>query len=263
MCKILILNGCLPESEISKKLELFKNNYKGEYKEVFLYQLNIKATESRDGMDVIYDSILSENMDALLVACETELDKTLELAIARLKSKFVNSELENKIFGAILVGEDFNKELVNIAFDMGMITNANCFATITNENDDSSELEIKNVAETVYDLASMISNNVSASTTQIPAFDEHTDALQEEDPNEMGLDDFGGVNDTDDIYTEEDVIGNSEDENENEDAEQESESESELEEGEEDDEEESSEEELDETFESLKINLVSFSQFNK
>ncbi len=261
MCKILILNGCLPESEISKKLEVFKNNYKGEYKEVFLYQLNIKATESRDGMDVIYDSIISENTDALLVACETELDKTLETAITRLKTKFVNSELENKIFGAILVGEDFNKDLVNVAFDMGMITNANCFVTINDKDDESSESEIKNVADTVYDLASMISNNVASSSTQIPAFDEHTDALQEEDPNEMGLEDLGSMDDN--VYTEEDVIENEEDNN-NEEEEEENETElPELEEGEEEDENEDEEETLDETFESLKINLVSFSQFNK
>lgn len=252
MCKVLILNGCLPESVISKKLEIFKNNYKGEYKEVFLYQLNIKATESRDGMDVIYDSIITDNVDALLVACETELDKTLETAISRMKAKLVNSELENKIFGAILVGEDYNKDLVNIAFDLGMITNANCFATITDENE-SSELEIKNVAETVYDLSSMISK-----TTHSVISDEHTDALQEEDPNEIGLDDeninfdnldFSDVSDENqeqeiDTYTEENE-------------EEEEEEESELEEGEEEDEKE------EETLESLKINLKSFSQFNK
>lgn len=267
MCKVLILNGCLPESEISKKLEIFKNNYKGEFKEVFLYQLNIKATESRDGMDVIYDSIITDNVDALLVACETELDKTLETAISRMKAKLVNSELENKIFGAILVGEDYNKDLVNIAFDLGMITNANCFASISDESE-GSESEIKNVADNIYDLSAMITK-----TTHPVISDEHTDALQEEDPNEIGLDgdDFNvdnlGFSELSDENTEQEIDTYTEEGEETEDEdnsgieEEEDEEETELEEGEEEDENENEEDE--EAFESLKINLKSFSQFNK
>lgn len=249
MCKVVILNGCLPESEVSKKLEIFKSNFKGETKEVFLYQLNIKATESRDGMDVIYQEVAET--DAILVACESELDKTLELAVNRMKTKFVNSELENKIFGAILEGDDLNKELASIAFSLGMITNVNCFAS----NADDLELEIKNVAETLYNLSSML-GDIHNEPALNSITDEHTDALQEEDPLEQSFD-FNN-NDGADItspFSDDDNMPGIDDENEEED------DEDELEENEVED--ESEEGEIEPSFESFKLKLKSFDEFMK
>jgi hypothetical protein len=249
MCKVIILNGCEPESEISKKLEIFKKNYEGEIKEIFLYQLNIKPVEQRDGMDVLYAEL--EDTHAILVACETEISKTMEATISRLKSHYVNGELENKIFGAILIGEDLiEKELVSTAFEMGMITSANCFSTISDTSAfETAELEIKNVADSIYHLSSMVSDSTETNhgLEQAGLTDEIGDNIQEEDPMETGLGDSEQETFDTDENTEEE----------------------EIEDGENEDEDESEEngentEEKDEfKFESYKIKLKSFEQFNK
>lgn len=108
--KIVIINGCEPDSDINKKTEEFKSKFDGETKEIYLYQLNIqsaKKQEPKDGMMQVYEAI--ENADAIILACQInkgKLSESLEIAISRIKNFYKKEELKNKIFGAIIIGSD-------------------------------------------------------------------------------------------------------------------------------------------------------------
>ena len=109
-CKIVIINGCEPDSEIDKKTAEFKDKCGCECKEIYLYQLNIQAPkkqEPKDGMVQVYEAL--ESASAIIFACQVSKNKindSLEMAISRIKNYFKKEELKNKIFGAIIIGNE-------------------------------------------------------------------------------------------------------------------------------------------------------------
>ncbi len=132
-CKIAIINGCEVDSEVSKKIGALKDKCGDSCHEIHLYQLNIQTprkNEPKDGMMQIYDHI--EGADAIIIACQAtkgKLSEMMETAISRIKAHYQKDELKNKVFGALIIGNDpkIKHEIVSIALnDLGMVICPDC-----------------------------------------------------------------------------------------------------------------------------------------
>ncbi len=200
-CKIVIINGCEPDSEIDKKTEEFKSKSGSECKEIYLYQLNIqtaKKQEPKDGMMQVYDAI--ENADAIILACQVnkgKLSESLEIAISRIKNYYKKEELKNKIFGAIIIGNDekVKNDLILTAlndFHMVICADSLCFSN------DKGATNLTKMIDSITTLASATAlinkeevdlPDETTDNEEIKSYDEFSDKDQIEDPTENGLED--------------------------------------------------------------------------
>jgi len=181
-CKIVIINGCEPDSEIDKKTEEFKSKCGCECKEIYLYQLNIqgvKKQEPKDGMTQVYEAI--EQADAIILACQVnknKLSESLETAISRIKNFYKKEELKNKIFGAIVIGneEKIKNDLILTALnDFHMVISSDCLC-FSNDKSDMKKM-ISSITTLAY------------ATSLINKSGEITDKEQLEDPEENSFED--------------------------------------------------------------------------
>ena len=285
-CKIVIINGCEPESTTDTKTDELKEKLDCDCDEIYLYQLNIqsvKKTEPRDGMEMIYSKI--EEADAVIFACESKkgaLSEELKNVIDRLKAHYVESELRNKVFGTIIIGKEDNKikdDMILCAInDLGMIVGGDCVYVGTGESADLTTMAlcIANLCDATISIRGSVSatdnvdnDNVEA---EIDNYGEFVDREQSEDPTDLALGDdlpeegteendsfvdalkgnledaFGG-DDEDDSEEKEDEDDEDEDEDSTDDSEEDSEEESD--EDEDEDEDDSTEEEEERVIDNL------------
>jgi multimeric flavodoxin WrbA len=201
-CKIVIINGSEPDSEIDKKTEEFKTKCGGDCKEIHLYQLNIqspKKQEPKDGMAQVYEAI--EGADAIIFACQVnkgKLSESLETAIARIKGFYKKEELKNKIFGAIVVGneEKVKNDLILTALnDLHMVVCADCLC-FANDKSSSNLTKMIDSITTLANATALIKKTddiapvapiSTPSEDDIKSYGEFADVEQTEDPEENGL----------------------------------------------------------------------------
>lgn len=209
--KIVIINGCEPDSEIDKKTEEFKSKCGADCKEIFLYQLNIqspKKHEPKDGMQQIYNEL--ENAHAVVFACtsnKSKLSDNMETAIARIKNFYKKEELKNKIFGAIIIGNEdrVKNDLILTALnDFHMVVCADCLC-FCNDKSTSNLSKMMDSITTLSNATALIKSkidgniidneggdddiNINNIEDEIKPFDEFIDTEQTEDPKEVGLPD--------------------------------------------------------------------------
>lgn len=190
-CNIVIINGCEPDSEIDKKTAEFKTKCAGECKEIYLYQLNIqtaKKQEPKDGMMQVYEAL--EFADAIVFACQIvkgKLSESLEIAISRIKNFYKKEELKNKVFGAIIIGNDekIKNDLILTALnDFHMVVSGD---TLSFSNDKGA-VNLTKMIDSITKLASataLIDDEVeSKDDSDIESFDKFTKSEEKEEKNE-------------------------------------------------------------------------------
>ena len=248
-CKIVIINGCEPETPVDAKTDELKEKLACDCEEIYLYQLNIqspKKVEPRDGMEMIYSKI--EEADAVIFACETKkgsLSEELKNVVDRLKAHYTESELRNKVFGAIIVGKEDDKlknELVLCAInDLGMIVGGDCVYVGTGESADLTTMAlcVTNLCNATIGIRGSVAENIPNENvdSEIDTYGSFVDREQSEDPTDLGLpndlpeegteenDDFvedlkgnlSGIFNSDDDDDDEDEDEDEEDDNEDDD----------------------------------------------
>lgn len=191
-CKIVIINGCDPDSEIDKKTEEFKSKCGVECKEIHLYQLNIqtpKKQEPKDGMQQVYDAI--ECADAIILAFQVNKGKlcdSLEIAISRIKNYYKKEELKNKIFGAIVIGneEKVKNDLILTALnDLHMIVCADCLCFCDKSSDMKKMIDSITTLSNVTAMINTMPEEMEKEEDNFKTFDEFSDEAQE--PDDKGL----------------------------------------------------------------------------
>jgi multimeric flavodoxin WrbA len=196
-CKIVIINGCEPETEVDAKTTELKEKLNCDCEVIYLYQLNIqspKKQEPRDGMEMIYGKI--EEADAVIFACTSKkgsLTEELKNVIERLKAHYTESELRNKVFGTIIIGKEDDKlkdELILTAInDLGMVVGGDCVYVGTGESADLTTMalcvfNLCNATIGIRGSVNVENDNVQA---EIDTYGEFVDREQSEDPTDLSL----------------------------------------------------------------------------
>ena len=199
-CKIVIINGCEPETPVDAKTDELKEKLACDCEEIYLYQLNIqspKKVEPRDGMEMIYSKI--EEADAVIFACESKkgsLSEELKNVVDRLKAHYTESELRNKVFGTIIIGKEDEKikdDLILCAInDLGMIVGGDCVYVGTGESTDLTTMAlcITNLCNATISIrGSVTADNVPNDNVdaEIDTYGSFVDREQSEDPTDLGL----------------------------------------------------------------------------
>lgn len=191
--KILIINGCEPDSSLDKKTNDLKENLGSECEEIHLYQLNIqppKKQESKDGMYMVYKHV--EEASAIIFACELikgRMSDVMETAISRLKAHYTKKELANKIFGAIIIGSEdkIKNTLVLTALnDFGMIVAGDCLSF----SDNKSAFNVKKMSSCLTNLCASTQNLRTEEETDIKSFDKFEAPIDNESETESSDEDF-------------------------------------------------------------------------
>jgi multimeric flavodoxin WrbA len=196
-CKIVIINGCEPETEVDAKTDELKEKLGCDCEEIYLYQLNIqspKKQEPRDGMEMIYGKI--EEADAVIFACTSKkgsLTDELKNVIDRLKGHYTESELRNKVFGTIIIGKEDTKlkdELILTAInDLHMVVGGDCVYVGEGESTDLSTMAVcmSNLCNATIGIRGAVNVPNENVDTEIDTYGEFVDREQSEDPTELGL----------------------------------------------------------------------------